>query len=100
MLDALNLSEGLVLHLIVLGGFNLQFLKLISESSLLAVHLLAEFVDFFSNVMLYLTADFFKDSGMRHYRGSLRRGRLARCKKEGWGLRLIVKALVRHVYGK
>jgi hypothetical protein len=80
MLDTLNLSESLVLHLIILGGFNLQFLELISESSLLAVHLLPELVDFFSYVMLDFAANFFKDSGMRHDRWSLRRRRLARRK--------------------
>jgi hypothetical protein len=100
MLDTLNLSESLVLHLIVFGGFNLQFLELISESSLLAVHLLPKFVDFFSNVMLDITSDFFKDSGMGHYRWSLLRRGLPMCKKEGWRLWLIVKALVRHVDGK
>ena len=99
MLDTFDLSESLVLHLIVLGGFNLQFLELISESSLLAVHLLPELVDFFSYVMLNLAANFFKDSSMRHDRRSLCRRRLARCKKEGWGLWLIVKALVWHVNG-
>jgi hypothetical protein len=99
MLDTFNLSESLVLHLIVLGSFNLQFLELISESSLLAVHLLSELVDFFSYVMFNLAANFFKDSSMRHDRRSLCRRMLARCKKEGWGLWLIVKALVWHVNG-
>ena len=67
MFDTLNLSESLVLHLVVFGRFNLQSLELISESSLLTVHLLAKLVDFFSYVMLYITSNFFKDSGMGHY---------------------------------